>query len=100
MALLQVLEGKLPTTYAFASVESREGQQVLRVRMYLDREGQSEAAGLSGTAALVLTALAGPKAAWWILRVGSTGVLHEYQQKHDVKMSLQAYCAVDNDYKL
>jgi hypothetical protein len=70
---MQVLEGSLPSTYAFASVESCEGQKTLRVRMYLDREGQKDGTSARGFKSVmqVLTALQGPSSAWWLLKVAT-----------------------------
>jgi hypothetical protein len=69
----KVLEGALPSTYAFASVESCEGQKTLRVRMYFDREGQKDSTSARGFKSVtqVLTALQGPSSAWWLLKVAT-----------------------------
>ncbi|KAH8968929.1 hypothetical protein BDL97_02G009000 [Sphagnum fallax] len=83
----KVLEGALPTTYAFASVESCEGQKTLRVRMYLDREGQKDGTSARGFKSVmqVLTALQGPSSAWWLLKLCNLStIMREYTSLHSV----------------
>ncbi|KAL2629456.1 hypothetical protein R1flu_014142 [Riccia fluitans] len=75
-------EAKLPTTYAFGSVEGREGAQTLRVRMHLDSE-TSLKEGLKitpGPAALRLRqALQGPTSAWYVMKLcNMSTILREY----------------------
>lgn len=65
----QLGKGKLPSTYTLANVESREGQQALRLRMYLEKEPGKGVTIENDTPAKVLTSLSGPKTAWWILKV-------------------------------
>lgn len=68
----QILEGKLPNTYALANVESHEGPQALRIRMHLEKEVGQEGEKISKAAGQVLTSLASSaKAAWWILKVNN-----------------------------
>lgn len=71
--LAQPLGGNsLPSTYAFASVEAREGSGTLRVRMQLDGEGQeSEGLSIKTTpgALRLRAALQGPTSAWWLMKV-------------------------------
>lgn len=50
-------------------MESREGQQALRLRMYLEKEAGNGGTNQNGDSAKVLTSLNGPKTAWWILKV-------------------------------
>lgn len=65
----QLGQGKLPSTYALANVESREGQQALRIRMYLDKEAETGISIENDASDKVLASLSGPKTAWWILKL-------------------------------
>lgn len=42
---------------------------MLRLRMYLEKEAGKGAPNENDASAKVLTSLAGPKTAWWILKV-------------------------------
>lgn len=50
-------------------MESREGQAALRLRMYLEMEGGKGGENGNKASAKVLTSLAAPRTAWWILKV-------------------------------
>ncbi|KAG0597404.1 hypothetical protein M758_UG335400 [Ceratodon purpureus] len=81
----QLGQGKLPSTYALANVESREGQQALRLRMYLEKEAKKGATIENDSAAKVLTSLPGPKTAWWILKLcNMSTILREYTSLRSV----------------
>ncbi|CAM6125409.1 unnamed protein product [Calypogeia fissa] len=72
----------LPSTYAFASVEAREGSGTLRVRMHLDGES-NESDGLviktTPGAMRLRAALQGPTSAWWLMKLSNMStILREY----------------------
>jgi hypothetical protein len=66
-------------------VESREGQQALRLRMYLEKKAGKGVTIENDTSAKVLTSLSGPKAAWWILKVVFLPFVHVLSYLSDLE---------------